>query len=130
VSCGTSALIILLAALGRLFGAASALPCCALRGISGGATMAIEALVGFGSPLVLRPGFFLCTLDYEPASLYIRNIIPDDMGIPLPEHLVDRGGAMRYSPNVMEEEFCELRLQRFLRTSHKANSANFVCRTS
>jgi hypothetical protein len=31
------------------FGAAFTLPCCALRRISGGATMAIEALVGFGS---------------------------------------------------------------------------------
>ena len=31
------------------FGAAFALPCCALRGTSGGATMTIEALVGFGS---------------------------------------------------------------------------------
>jgi hypothetical protein len=29
--------------------------------------MAIEALVGSGSP-VLRPGFFLCTLGHEPAN--------------------------------------------------------------
>src|SRR5215204_6443210 len=28
----------------------------------------IEALVGFCSPILLRPGFFLCTLDYEPAK--------------------------------------------------------------
>jgi hypothetical protein len=28
----------------------------------------IEALVGFCSPILLRPGFFLCTLDYEPAN--------------------------------------------------------------
>ena len=35
---------------------------CALRGISGDATMTIEALVGFGFPVLPRPGFFLCTL--------------------------------------------------------------------
>src|SRR5215208_4615609 len=29
------------------------------------------------------------------SGLYIRNIIPDDMGIPLPEHLAYRGGAMQ-----------------------------------
>ena len=40
----------------------------ALRGISGDATMTIEALVGFGFPILPRPGFFLCTLDYEPAK--------------------------------------------------------------
>jgi hypothetical protein len=28
----------------------------------------IEALVGFCSPILLRPGFFLCTLDYAPAK--------------------------------------------------------------
>jgi hypothetical protein len=28
-------------------------------------------------------------------NLYIRNIIPDGMGIPLPEHLAYRGGAQR-----------------------------------
>src|SRR5215204_7629718 len=28
----------------------------------------IEALVGSASPILLRPGFFLCTLDYEPAK--------------------------------------------------------------
>ena len=44
------------------FGAAFTLPCCALRGISGGATKTIEALVDFGSPILPRPGFFLCTL--------------------------------------------------------------------
>jgi hypothetical protein len=40
----------------------------ALRGISGDATMTIEALVGFGFPILPRPGSFLCTLDYEPAK--------------------------------------------------------------
>jgi hypothetical protein len=30
--------------------------------------MTIEALVGFGFPILPRPGFFLCTLDYEPAK--------------------------------------------------------------
>src|SRR5215203_3284211 len=32
------------------------LACCALRGISGGATMAIEALVGSGSPILPGQG--------------------------------------------------------------------------
>src|SRR5215207_10793863 len=36
--------------------AAFALPCCALRGISGGATMTIEALVGFGFPILPGQG--------------------------------------------------------------------------
>ena len=31
--------------------------------------------------------------DYEPLVLYIRNVIPDDMGISLPEHLANRGPA-------------------------------------
>ena len=44
------ALIMLLAALGRLFGAAFALPGCALREISGGATMTIPG--GAGTPYV------------------------------------------------------------------------------
>jgi hypothetical protein len=38
------------------FGAACTLPCCGLRGISGGATMTIEALVGFGSPILPDQG--------------------------------------------------------------------------
>jgi hypothetical protein len=69
----------------------------------------IEALVGFCSPILLRPGVFLCTLDYEPARLYIRNIIPDDMGIPSPAVLAERGVAMCYSPEFVEWDFSEVR---------------------
>ena len=46
VSYGAPALIILLAALGRLFGAAFALPGCVLREISGGATMTTPGAPG------------------------------------------------------------------------------------
>ena len=42
-------------------------------------------------------------------SLYIRNIMPDDMGIPSSASLAYRGGAMRYSPNVGEWGFSEVR---------------------
>src|SRR5687767_8272563 len=55
------------------FGAAFTLPCCALRGTSGGATKTIEALVDFGSPILPRPGFFLCTLlGVRRGAAYIR----------------------------------------------------------
>ena len=44
----------------------------AWRGIAGGATMSIEALVGFGSPIV-RPGFYLCTLlGVRSGATYIK----------------------------------------------------------
>ena len=57
------------------FGAAFTLPCCALRGISCGATMTIEALVGFGFPILPRPGSFLCTLlGVRSEAAYIRKI--------------------------------------------------------
>ena len=50
-----------------------ALPASTLRGISGAATMTIEALVGFGSPILLRPGFFLCMLlGVRRGATYIR----------------------------------------------------------
>jgi hypothetical protein len=56
----------------------------------------IEALVGFCSPILLRPGSFLCTLDYEPIKLvHKKPIIPDDMSIPWPAALADGGGAMQ-----------------------------------
>jgi hypothetical protein len=64
--------------------------------------MTIEALVGFCSPILLRPGFFLCTLATSLPNLYIRNIIPGDMGIPLLAHRALWGGAMRYSPECVE----------------------------
>jgi hypothetical protein len=53
----------------------------------------IEALVGFCSPILLRPGFFLCTPGPQPLILYIRNIIPDNMSIPRRRSWTYRGGA-------------------------------------
>jgi hypothetical protein len=50
------------------FSAACTSPCCALRGISGGATMPYRSPGRFRFPHPTRPGFFLCTLDYEPAK--------------------------------------------------------------
>src|SRR5215218_2146943 len=50
------------------FSAACTSPCCALRGISGGATMPYRSPGRFRFPHPIRPGFFLCTLDYEPAK--------------------------------------------------------------
>ena len=50
------------------FSAACTSPCCALRGISGGATVPYRSPGRFRFPHPTRPGFFLCTLDYEPAK--------------------------------------------------------------
>jgi hypothetical protein len=50
------------------FSAACTSPCCALRGISGGATMPYRSPGRFRFPHPTRPGFFLCTLGYEPAK--------------------------------------------------------------
>ena len=61
-------------ALGRAFldsllGAAFALPGCALRGTSGGATMPVEALVGSGCPILPGRG---SSYVHTWAGLYIR----------------------------------------------------------
>jgi hypothetical protein len=42
------------------------------------------------------------------SNLYIRNIILDDMGIPLLGTGLYRGGAKPYSPECVEGEFCEV----------------------
>jgi hypothetical protein len=77
--------------------------------------MTIEALVGFGFPILPRPGFFLCTLDYEPASLYIRNIIPGNMSIPLLGYQALSGWGyadFHYAVNFALTEFSEVRVRR------------------
>jgi hypothetical protein len=53
-------------------------------------------------------------------NLYIRNIVPDDTIIPLPSTWPYRGGAKRPFSTYVEEEFCELRLNGVLRSSHLA----------
>ncbi len=56
-----------------------------------------------GSDPSLCPVPMLQRLSYvHYANLYIRNIIPDDMSIPLRRLLALRGGAMRYSPECVE----------------------------
>src|SRR5919112_1277369 len=52
-----------------------------LRGISGGATMTIEALFGCGSPPSPARLLLMYTRATNLPNLYIRNIIPDDMKI-------------------------------------------------
>jgi hypothetical protein len=61
------------------FGAAFTLRCCALRGASGGATMTIEALVGFGFPVLPRPGFFYNT----PRCGHPSSGVPGSIGVGL-----------------------------------------------
>jgi hypothetical protein len=48
----------------------------------------------FALPHPNAAGVILCTTGPQPLVLYIRNIIPDDMGIPSPAVLAYRGGAM------------------------------------
>src|SRR5829696_4977846 len=79
----------------------------------------IEALVGFCSPILLRPGFFLCTLDYEPAkSVHKKHNTHQSTNGPLPCTIeaITRSGTDipssrptgPFSPNVGEEEFSEV----------------------
>ena len=55
----------------------------------------IEALVGSASPILPDQGSSYVHWTTSLPSLYIRNIIPDDMGIPSLAPLADRGGAMQ-----------------------------------
>src|SRR5829696_5771945 len=57
----------------------------------------IEALVGFCSPSYSGQGSSYVHWTTSLPSLYIRNIIPDDMGIPSPAVLAERGVAMQTS---------------------------------
>src|SRR5215208_6874887 len=80
----------------------------------------IEALVGFCSPILLRPGFFLCTLDYEPAKpVHKKHNTHQSTNGPLPCTIeaITRSGTDipssrptgPFSPNVGEDEFSEVR---------------------
>ena len=52
-----------------------ALAVCALRGISGGATMTYRSPGRFWFPILPRPGLFLCTfLGVSRGVLYIRRV--------------------------------------------------------
>src|SRR5215218_5774614 len=68
----------------------------------------IEALVGFCSPILLRPGFFLCTLATSLPNLYIRNIIPDDMASLFWGTGLYRGGAMLLLGEALATHFHKL----------------------
>jgi hypothetical protein len=46
-------------------------------------------------------------------NLYIRNIIPDDMGVPFWSTWAYRGGVMRYSPECVEWAFSEVYLRHY-----------------
>jgi hypothetical protein len=112
VSYGAPALIILVAALGRLFGAAFALPGCALREISGDATITIPG--GAGTPYVTvskRPrarltGFYhqgrslLSSL--APALRFAPSHRPKPLSGPTPRNLPiipgDEGGQRAADP--------------------------------
>jgi hypothetical protein len=83
-SFGALALIMLLAALGRLLVRPSL------------------------SPSRCRKGFLMYTRTKSLPNLYIRNIIPDDVSIPSSASLAYRGGAKRLVSNDVEEEFCEV----------------------
>ena len=96
--------------------ALSSAPLYVARGLGWCGHETIEALVGFRSPILLRPGFFLRTLDYEPVNLYIRNIIPDDISIPLLGYRALSGWGyadFHASVNFAFTEFYEVRLTSF-----------------
>jgi hypothetical protein len=110
------------------FSAACTSPCCALRGISGGATMPYRSPGRFRFPHPTRPGFFLCTLDYEPAKpVHKKHNTHQSTNGPLPctMEAITRSGTDipssrptgPFSPNVGEDEFCELRRDGVLRSS-------------
>ena len=72
-----------------------ALPVSALRETSGGATMTIEALVGFGYPILPRPGFFLCTLGPRACKTVHKKHNTQRYGIPYWSASPHRGGPYR-----------------------------------
>src|SRR5215204_766633 len=77
-------------------------------------------------PILLRPGFFLCTLDYEPAKpVHKKHNTHQSTNGPLPCTIeaITRSGTDipssrptgSFSPNVGEEEFSEVRNARHRR---------------
>jgi hypothetical protein len=103
-------------------------PSSTLRGTSGGATMTYRSPGRLWFPILPRLGLFLCTLgSTKLPNLYIRNIIPGDMGIPFWNTWPYRGGAMRYSPECVEWGFSEVRTHGVLRSSALSWCSEVFC---
>jgi len=102
------------------FSAACTSPCCALRGISGGATMPYRSPGRFRFPHPTRPGFFLCTLDYEPAKpVHKKHNTHQSTNGPLPctMEAITRSGTDIPSSRPTGPFFTQRRGREILRTS-------------